>query len=80
MYLCRAIRWQGRRYEMVGIIPAEVELSTRPAGHGYVEAGVAGDNPGSRRALPCMATSFTIHGWFRLGPSTSPNASRGPRH
>ena len=40
MYLCRAIRWQGKRYEMVGIIPAEAELSKRPAGHGYVELAV----------------------------------------
>ncbi|MGD0486096.1 MAG: cobyrinate a,c-diamide synthase [Syntrophorhabdales bacterium] len=44
MYLCRAIRWQGRRYEMVGVIPAEVELSTRPAGHGYVELAVTAEN------------------------------------
>ena len=44
MYLCRAIRWQGRRYEMVGIIPAEVELSKRPAGHGYVELAVTAEN------------------------------------
>ena len=44
MYLCRAIVWQGRRYEMVGVIPAEVELSPRPAGHGYVELTVTGEN------------------------------------
>jgi cobyrinic acid a,c-diamide synthase len=45
MYLCRAIRWKGKRYEMAGVIPAEVELSERPAGHGYVEAEVVGANP-----------------------------------
>ena len=45
MYLCQGIKWRGTRYEMVGVIPAEVELSRRPAGHGYVEAEVAGDNP-----------------------------------
>jgi cobyrinic acid a,c-diamide synthase len=49
MYLSRAIRWQGRRYEMVGIIPAEVELSKRPAGHGYVELAVTADNCWFRR-------------------------------
>ena len=27
MYLCRSIRWQDRSYEMVGVIPADVELS-----------------------------------------------------
>ncbi|MFC2018104.1 cobyrinate a,c-diamide synthase [Chloroflexota bacterium] len=44
MYLCRNICWHGNRYEMVGIIPAEVELSSRPQGHGYVIAEVTGEN------------------------------------
>ncbi len=45
MYLCRGIRWQGQRHEMVGIIPAEVDMSLRPQGHGYVEAEVIQENP-----------------------------------
>lgn len=45
MYLCRAITWQGRRYEMAGVIPAEVELTARPQGHGYVEVEVVRENP-----------------------------------
>jgi cobyrinic acid a,c-diamide synthase len=45
MYLSRAIRWQERRYEMVGVVPADVEVSKRPQGHGYVEIEVAADNP-----------------------------------
>lgn len=45
MYLCRGVCWQGQRYEMVGVIPAEVELSHRPQGHGYVIAEVAEENP-----------------------------------
>ncbi len=45
MFLCRGIRWQGERREMVGIIPAEVEISRRPQGHGYVVAQVSGENP-----------------------------------
>ena len=45
MYLCRSICWKGRSYEMVGIIPAEVELSEKPQGHGYVVAEVVGENP-----------------------------------
>ncbi len=45
MYLCKAINWQGRRCEMVGVIPTEVELSKRPQGHGYVEAEVSVENP-----------------------------------
>jgi cobyrinic acid a,c-diamide synthase len=45
MYLCRSIRWQDRSYEMVGIISADVELSQKPEGHGYVVAEVIGENP-----------------------------------
>jgi len=45
MYLCRAITWEGKRHEMIGAIPAEVELSQKPQGHGYVEAEVVENNP-----------------------------------
>ena len=44
-YLSRALTWQKVRYEMVGVIPAEVELSKRPEGHGYVELEVVAENP-----------------------------------
>jgi cobyrinic acid a,c-diamide synthase len=45
MYLCRGIRWRDRRSEMVGVIPAEVEIRPEPQGHGYVLAEVTGENP-----------------------------------
>lgn len=45
MYLCRSIHWQGRSYEMVGIIPAEVQLSKKPEGHGYAVVEVIDENP-----------------------------------
>jgi len=45
MYLCRNIHWQGRSFEMVGIIPAEVRISEKPEGHGYVVAEIMDENP-----------------------------------
>jgi cobyrinic acid a,c-diamide synthase len=45
MYLCRSIHWRGRSYEMVGIIPAKVQLSQKPEGHGYVIVEVIDENP-----------------------------------
>jgi cobyrinic acid a,c-diamide synthase len=45
MYLSKKIHWQGRSYEMVGIIPAEVRISEKPEGHGYVVGEVIGKNP-----------------------------------
>ncbi len=55
MYLCRAIHSQGKRYNMVGVIPAEVELSRRPEGHGYVEVMVMAENP-------WFSTGLVLHG------------------
>jgi cobyrinic acid a,c-diamide synthase len=45
MYLSRKIHWQGRSYEMVGIVPAEVQISEKPEGHGYVTVEVIDENP-----------------------------------
>jgi cobyrinic acid a,c-diamide synthase len=45
MYLSRKIHWQGRPFEMVGVVPAEVQLSEKPEGHGYVVAEVVRENP-----------------------------------
>ena len=45
MYLCQGIRWQERRYEMVGTIPCEVEMCQQTQGHGYVEVEVVRENP-----------------------------------
>ena len=45
MYLCRGIRWHGEWYEMVGVIPSEVEICPQSQGHGYVVAEVTRENP-----------------------------------
>lgn len=45
MYLCRGIRWHGEWYEMVGVIPSEVEICPQTQGHGYVAAEVTRENP-----------------------------------
>jgi cobyrinic acid a,c-diamide synthase len=45
MYLSQKIHWKDRSYEMVGAIPAEVQVSEKPEGHGYVTAEVIDENP-----------------------------------
>ncbi|MFC1964996.1 cobyrinic acid a,c-diamide synthase, partial [Chloroflexota bacterium] len=45
MYLCQGIRWRDQRSEMVGVIPAEVEIRPKPQGHGYVLVEVTEQNP-----------------------------------
>lgn len=58
MYLCEKIFWKNRSYEMVGILPAEVEISDRPQGHGYVIAEVIGDNPLFEKGLKIRGHEF----------------------
>jgi cobyrinic acid a,c-diamide synthase len=36
MYLCRSIKWQDRKCDMVGIIPADSVMHKKPQGRGYV--------------------------------------------
>jgi len=45
MYLARRIRWNGRSCEMVGAIPADVVMHSRPRGRGYVVLEPTGDAP-----------------------------------
>jgi cobyrinic acid a,c-diamide synthase len=45
MYLSEKIHWQSRSYKMVGVIPADIQVSQTPEGHGYVIAEVVGENP-----------------------------------
>jgi cobyrinic acid a,c-diamide synthase len=47
MYLARTLRWKDQTYDMVGAIPADVVMHTRPVGRGYVELQATGDAPWS---------------------------------
>ena len=69
MYLCRRISWQERRVEMVGAIPADVVMSRRPAGHGYVRLRETGKGP-----WPGAGAQFDAHEFHY---STLTNISAG---
>jgi cobyrinic acid a,c-diamide synthase len=43
MYLAQTIRWKGSCFPMASVLPVEILLGDRPAGHGYEE--VAADRP-----------------------------------
>lgn len=45
MYLSRAIEWDGRRHEMVGVVPADAVMQTRPQGRGLVVLEETGASP-----------------------------------
>jgi len=37
MYLARSIQWQDDKQDMVGILPAEIVMHSRPQGRGYIQ-------------------------------------------
>lgn len=45
MLLSQAIQWKGTRFPMASALPFEVEVCSRPQGHGYVELIVDSPNP-----------------------------------
>ncbi len=52
MYLARGIEWNGRRAEMVGAVPADIVMHSRPVGRGYVHLRETGRSPWSRTSTP----------------------------
>lgn len=45
MYLSRSIRWNERCHEMIGLIPGDTVMHTRPIGRGYVQLQPNGSAP-----------------------------------
>jgi cobyrinic acid a,c-diamide synthase len=45
MYLCRTILKDSRRYEMSGVFDKDVEITSKPQGHGYMEVEASEGNP-----------------------------------
>ena len=66
MYLCQGIRWRGEQHDMVGVIPAEVEICRQPQAHGYVKVEVADENP-----LFPIGLTFWGHEFHHSGLSKS---------
>ena len=58
MLLSRAIRWQGRRFEMAAVLPFEVEVLAKPQGHGYTELTVDALNPFFERGMVIKGHEF----------------------
>ncbi|MEW6585304.1 MAG: cobyrinate a,c-diamide synthase, partial [Nitrospirota bacterium] len=45
IYLARTLVWEGKKYEMAGVLPAVIGVSKKPQGHGYAVAEVEEPNP-----------------------------------
>lgn len=45
MYLSRSLSWQGKRCDMVGSVPGDTVMHSRPQGRGYVRLAPTGEHP-----------------------------------
>jgi len=45
MYLCQRLIYRGLAYDMVGVLPCDVQMVDKPQGHGYMIAEVKEENP-----------------------------------
>jgi cobyrinic acid a,c-diamide synthase len=71
MYLCRGITWQGRRCQMVGVLPAEVKMHQKPQGRGYVRLCETSHHPwGAGEHRVTRAHEFHYSGLEALAPQT----------
>jgi len=52
MYLSRSIDYQGRKYQMVGAIPGDVIMHSKPVGRGYVHLKENESHPWPRPGAP----------------------------
>ena len=78
MYLCRALIKDNRRYEMAGVFAADVEITGKPQGHGYMEVEASAGNPFFRSGAGIKGHEFhysRLTGYAAL--NTTFNVRRG---
>lgn len=61
MYLARSIEWQGKKAEMVGVIPGDIQMHAKPVGRGYVILEANAEHPWRESAVLSGATSAPLH-------------------
>lgn len=69
MYLARSISWDGQRYPMTGVLPADIVMHRKPVGRGYVQLEETGDSPWPRhREGRILAHEFHYSSVENLSP------------
>lgn len=68
VYLAREVEWAGETFQMAGVIEADVEFSTRPAGYGYVEFEPTGEDSWLKLEKPARGHEFHYSQFKSLPP------------
>ena len=61
IYLCRSLYWEGRRCEMVGVLPADVQMHQKPQGRGYVRLCETSHHPWPAGTPGKMVNAHEFH-------------------
>ena len=63
MYLSRRINWCGKSAEVVGAVPADIEVGERPQGRGYMRLRESGSNswPQAKQNTASEANDIPAH-------------------
>jgi cobyrinic acid a,c-diamide synthase len=61
MYLAREIRWHDKVCDMVGVIPADVQMHDRPVGRGYTKLRPSGTGLWPRDESAACTETFPAH-------------------
>ena len=78
MYLSRSIAYEGRTFEMVGAIPGEVTMHSKPIGRGYVHLREDAGHPWPRPDVP--ARQIKAHEFHYSSLENLPPDSRFAYH
>jgi cobyrinic acid a,c-diamide synthase len=58
IYLCRSASYEGRTYELAGILPFDIGFQRTPVGHGYLDLRSSSDTPWFRKGQRVRAHEF----------------------
>jgi cobyrinic acid a,c-diamide synthase len=61
MYLSRGIEWDGNTAKMVGVIPAQTIISSRPQGRGYIQLQNSAYSPWPRPDTKAVINAHEFH-------------------
>lgn len=78
MYLSRSIAYEGRSFDMVGVIPGDVKMHAKPVGRGYVHLQEDAEHPWPRPDAP--AKQIKAHEFHYSSLENLPPDSRFAYH
>ena len=70
MYLAKKVIWKEKEYHLAGILPVEIQMHSKPQGHGYTEAIVDRENPFFEKGTVLKGHEFHYSQIYEFTPDT----------